>query len=56
VKHEGAFKGLVIERVLQKVSSRVVTEAPCDEYSTGIISWKYQDQRIDVPILNTDKL
>jgi len=56
VKHERAFKGLVIERVLQKVSSRVEPEAPCDEYSTGIISWKYQDQRIDVPILNTDKL
>jgi hypothetical protein len=56
VKHESAFKGLVIERVLQKVSSRVEPEAPSDEYSTGIISWKYQDQRIDVPILNTDKL
>jgi chemotaxis signal transduction protein len=56
VKHEETFKGLVIERVLQKVSSRVETDAPCDEYSTGIISWNYQDQRIDVPILNADKL
>ncbi|MCJ7641096.1 MAG: chemotaxis protein CheW [Desulfobacterales bacterium] len=56
VKHEEAFKGLLIERVLQKVSSRVEPDTPCDEYSTGIISWKYQDQRIDVPILNTDKL
>ena len=56
VKHEEAFKGLLIERVLQKISSRVEPDTPCDEYSTGIISWKYQDQRIDVPILNTDKL
>ena len=56
VKHEEAFKGLLIERVLQKVSSRVEPDTPCDEYSIGIISWKYQDQRIDVPILNTDKL
>ena len=56
VKHEEAFKGLVIERVLQKISSRVESDAPCDEYSTGIISWKYQDHRIEVPILNTDKL
>jgi hypothetical protein len=55
VKEDGEYKGLMIDEVLEKLSTQSDMAGTRGEYFLGTIHWTYQDRSMEVPILNLRK-
>lgn len=56
VKDNGEYKGLLIDQVLKKLSTFTDKAGESEEYFSGVIHSTFQEQPIEIPILNTKKL
>ena len=57
ILREGAeYKGLMIEQVLQKVSTHSDLKKSGDEFSLGTIPWTYQERPVEISVLDVKKL
>ena len=52
----GEYKGLMIDQVLEKLSTQMDIGGNYGEYVTGIIHWTYQERSVEIPVLNLKKL
>lgn len=52
VKDNGEYKGLMIDQVLNKLSTHLDIAEGYGEYVSGMISWTYQDHLVKIPILD----
>ena len=55
VKGNGEYKGLVVDEVLRKLSTRPNYDTESDEHFVGKVHWTYQQQQVEIPILNLKK-
>jgi hypothetical protein len=55
VNEEGEYKGLIVDQVVERVSTEMETGGKYGEYFTGITHWTYQERPIDISILNLRK-
>jgi len=56
LKGNGTYKGLLIDRVLNRLSGPVEQGETFDGHLRGMIRWTYQDLPIRIPILDLEKL
>jgi hypothetical protein len=54
VKDNGEYKGLIVDQVVKKLSTRSEM-GEYGEYFLGMIHWKYQEHPVEIPILNLKK-
>ena len=52
VKDNGEYKGLMIDQVLNKLSTHLDIAEGYGEYVAGMIRWTYQDHPVKIPILD----
>jgi hypothetical protein len=55
VNEEGEYKGLMIDQVLERLSTQMETGGKYGEYFTGITHWTYQERPTEISILNLKK-
>ncbi len=55
VKDKGEYKGFLVDQVVKKVSARPEKEGEVGEYFSGVIHSTYQDQSVEIPILDLRK-
>jgi chemotaxis signal transduction protein len=55
VKDNGEYKGLLVDQVVKKVSAPSEKEGKAGEYFSGIIHSTYQEQSVEIPILDLKK-
>ena len=55
VNEEGEYKGLIVDQVLERVSTEMETGGKYGEYFAGITHWTYQERPITISILNLKK-
>lgn len=55
VKEDGEYKGLMIDEVLERLSTQSDMAGARGEYFLGTIHWTYQDRSMEVPILDLRK-
>ena len=55
-KEDGEYKGLVVDQVLKKLSAQADISEEYAEYLLGMVHWTYQEQPVDIPILNLKKI
>jgi hypothetical protein len=55
VNEGGEYKGLMVDQVLEKVSTEMETGGKYHDYFTGIIHWTYQDRPTEISILDLRK-
>lgn len=56
VNEDGEYKGLLVDQVLERVSTQMETGGRYGEYFTGITHWTYQERPTEISILNLKKL
>ncbi len=56
VKDDGEHKGLMIEQVLQKISTRSDLGKGTSDYFMGSIPWTYQERPVEISVLDVKKL
>ncbi len=52
----GEYKGLVIDQVLERLSTQIDVGGKYGEYVTGVVHWTYQERSIEIPVLDLRKL
>ena len=55
VNEEGEYKGLMVDQVLERVSTEMETGGKYGDYFTGITHWTYQERPAEISILNLKK-
>ena len=55
VKDNGEYKGLMIDEVLKRLSTHSNVSKEYGEYCAGTIHWTYQQQVVEIPILDLKK-
>jgi len=55
VNENGEYKGLMVDQVLERLSTQMETGGNYGEYFSGIARWTYQDRPIEVSILDLKK-
>jgi hypothetical protein len=55
VNEEGEYKGLMVDQVLEKVSTEMETGGKYGDHFTGITHWTYQERPTEISILNLRK-
>jgi hypothetical protein len=55
VKDNGEYKGFMIDQVLKKLSTVSDQERKVGEYFSGVIHFIYQEQSVEIPILDLKK-
>ena len=55
-KGDGEYMGLVVDQVLKKLSAEADISGEYGEYLLGMVHWTYQEQPVDIPILNLKKI
>jgi hypothetical protein len=55
VNEEGEYKGLMVDQVLERLSTQMETGGKYGEYFTGITHWTYQERPIEISILDLKK-
>jgi hypothetical protein len=55
VKEDGEYKGLMIDEVLERLSTQPDMGGAQDEYFLGTIHWTHQQRSMEVPILDLKK-
>lgn len=56
VKEDGEVKGLMIDEIIKSLSAQPKIQKTAEQYFSGMIHWTYQDQPVEVPILDLTKL
>jgi hypothetical protein len=56
VKDDGEYKGLMIEQVLQKVSTCSELAKGAGDYFIGSIPWTYQERPVEISVLDVKRL
>jgi hypothetical protein len=56
LRGDGEYKGLMVDRVLNRLSGPLETGGEFNEYLLGMIRWTYQELPIRVPILDFGKV
>jgi hypothetical protein len=56
VKDEGEYKGLMIEQVLQKVSTCSELAKGAGDYFIGSLPWTYQERPVEISVLDVKRL
>ncbi len=56
VKDDGELKGLRIDEIIKRASAQLKIQKTEGQYFSGMIEWTYQDQVVEIPILNLTKL
>jgi hypothetical protein len=56
VKDDGEYKGLMIEKVLQKVSTCSELGKGAGDYFIGSIPWTYEERPVEISVLDVKKL
>ena len=56
VKENGEYKGLIVDQVLKKLSTEADISGEYGEYFLGMVHWTYQEQLVEIPILNLKKI
>jgi chemotaxis protein histidine kinase CheA len=56
VKENEEYKGLLVDEVLNKSSTLLEKRGGMGEYFSGVIHSTYQDQSVEVPVLDLKKL
>lgn len=56
VNEDGEYKGLMVDQVLERLSTQMETGGNYGEYFTGITHWTYQERPVDISILNLKKI
>ncbi len=56
VKENGEYKGLMVDQVLKKLSTEADISGEYGEYFLGMVHWTYQEQPVEIPILNLKKI
>jgi len=55
VKENGEYKGLMVDQVLNKLSTPFEEKAGVGEYFSGVVHYTYQEQSMEIPILDLKK-
>jgi hypothetical protein len=55
VKDNGEYKGLMVDQVLKQLSALFEKRGESGEYFSGVIHSTYQEQPVEIPILNLKK-
>jgi len=55
VKENGEYKGLMVDQVLNKLSTLFEEKAGVGEYFSGVVHYTYQEQPMEIPILDLKK-
>jgi chemotaxis protein histidine kinase CheA len=55
VKDNGEYKGLLVDQVLSKSSALLEKKEEVGEYFSGVIHSTYQEQPVEIPILDLKK-
>ena len=55
VKDNGEYKGLMVDQVLKQLSTLFEKKGEVGEYFSGVIHSTYQEQPVEIPILNLKK-
>jgi CheW-like domain len=55
VNEDGEYKGLMVDQVLERVSTEMETGGKYGEYFTGITRWTYQERPTEISILDLRK-
>jgi hypothetical protein len=55
VNEDGEYKGLMVDQVLERLSTQMETGGKYGEYFTGIAHWTYQERPTEISILNLKK-
>jgi chemotaxis signal transduction protein len=55
VKDNGGYKGFMIDQVLKKLSTLFERGGEAGEYFSGVIHSTYQEQPVEIPILDLRK-
>jgi hypothetical protein len=55
VKDKAGYKGFLVDQVIKKVSAPSEKEGEAGEYFTGVIHSTYQEQSVEIPILDLRK-
>ncbi len=56
LKGDGEYKGLMVDRVLNRLSGPLETGGEFNEYLLGMIRWTYEELPIRVPVLDVGKV
>ncbi len=56
VNDNGVYKGLLVDQVVSKLSALLDEKERVGEYSLGVIRSTYQDQPVEIPLLDVKKL
>ena len=51
-KEDGEYIGLMVDQILKRLSARAEVNGEYAEYLLGMVHWTYQEQPVDIPILN----
>jgi hypothetical protein len=55
VNEDGEYKGLMVDQVLERLTTEMETGGKYGEYFTGITRWTYQERPTEISILNLKK-
>jgi hypothetical protein len=55
VNEEGEYKGLMVDQVLERLSTEMETGGKYGDYFSGITHWTYQERPAEISILNLKK-
>jgi len=56
VNEDGEYKGLMVDQVLERLSTEMEIGGNYGEYFSGITHWTYQERPIDISILDLKKI
>ena len=56
VKDNGEYKGFMVDQVVKKLSGPSEKKRELGEYFSGVIRSTYQEQSVEIPILDLKKL
>jgi chemotaxis signal transduction protein len=55
VKDNGGYKGFLVDQVVKKVLASSEKEGEVGEYFSGVIHSTYQEQAVEIPVLDLKK-
>jgi hypothetical protein len=56
LKEDEKYKGLIVDQVLKNLSVQLERSEEYGEYFLGIVHWIYQEQPVEIPILDLKKI
>ncbi len=56
VKEDGEYKGLIVDQMIKKLSTEAEISEEHAEYFMGTVHWIYQEQPVEIPLLDLKKI